>query len=99
LGRRTNQTVVFIAHARFMERLRDQAELAGIQVSVTEASYTSKCSFRDLEPVGKHDAYAGKRVKRGLFRASGGRCLNADIHGAYTMLRKVVPHALGNGMG
>ena len=102
MGRRTNQTVVFIAHARFMERLRDQAELAGIQVSVTEASSPAKCSFRDLEPIGKHDAYAGKRVKRvkrGLFRASGGRCLNADIHGAYTILRKVVPHALGNGMG
>jgi len=79
--------------------LRYKAELAGMQVIVTEESYTSKCSFLDLEPVGKHDAYAGKRVKRGLFRASGGRCLNADINGAYNILRKVVPNAFGNGIG
>src|SRR5262245_25778838 len=79
--------------------LRSTAELAGMRVIVTEESYTSTCSFLDLEPVGKHDAYAGKRVKRGLFRASGGRCLNADINGAYNILRKGVPNAVGNGIG
>jgi putative transposase len=99
LGRRTNQNFVFVPHARFIEMLRYKAELAGIQVIVTEESYTSKCSFLDLEPVGKHDAYAGKRVKRGLFRARGRRYLNADINGAYNILRKVVPNAFGNGIG
>ena len=99
LGKRTNQNFVFVPHARFVEMLRYKAELVGIHVVVSEESYTSKCSFLDLEPIGKQEVYAGKRVKRGLFRASTGRCLNADINGAFNILRKVVPDAFGNGIG
>lgn len=99
LGKRTNQNFVFIPHARFIQMLTYKAELVGIQVVVSEESYTSKCSFLDLEPVGKHETYAGRRVARGLFRASTGRCLNADVNGAYNILRKVVPNAFGNGIG
>jgi putative transposase len=99
LGKRTNQNFVFVPHARFVEMLQYKAELVGIQVVVSEESYTSKCSFLDLEPIGKHDVYVGKRVKRGLFQAAGGRRLNADITGAYNILRKVVPDAFGNGIG
>jgi putative transposase len=98
LGKRTNQTLVFVPHARFIEMLTYKAELVGIQVIVSEESYTSKCSFLDLEPVGNHDAYAGKRVKRGLYRASDGRRLNADVNGAYNIMRKVVPNAFGKGI-
>ena len=99
LGKRTNQNFVFVPHARFIEMLRYKAELVDIQVVVSEESYTSKCSFLDLEAVGKHDVYVGKRVKRGLFRASDGRCLNADVNGAFNILRKGVPDAFGNGRG
>jgi putative transposase len=99
LGKRTNQNFVFVPHARFIEMLRYKAALVGIQVVVSEECYTSKCSFLDLEPVGKHDVYAGKRVKRGLFQASDGRCINADINGAFNIMRKVVPDAFGNGIG
>ena len=98
LGRRTNQNFVFVPHARFVEMLRYKAELVGIRVIVSEEGYTSKCSFLDLEPVCKHELYAGRRVKRGLFRAGTGRCLNADINGAYNIMRKVVPDAFGNGI-
>ena len=103
LGKRTNQTFVFVPHAHFIAMLQYKAELVGIQVLVSEESYTSKCSFLDLEPVGKHDNYIGKRVKCGLFQAAGGRRLNADlnadVNGAYNILRKVVPNAFGNGIG
>ena len=99
LGKRTNQNFVFIPHARFIAMLRYKAELVGVQVMVGEESYTSKCSLLDLEPVGKHDVYAGKRVKRGLFRACTVRRLNADINAAYNIMRKVVPNAFGNGIG
>ena len=99
LGKRTNQNFVFVPHARFVAMLQYKAELVGIRVVVNEESYPSKCSFLDLEPVGKHDVYAGKRVKRGLFRAGDGRCLNADINGAYNIMRKVAPDAFGNGIG
>ncbi len=54
LGKRTNQNFVFVPHARFVEMLRYKAELVGIHVVVREESYTSKCSFLDLEPIGKH---------------------------------------------
>jgi putative transposase len=99
LGKRTNQNFVFVPHARFVEMLQYKAELVGIHVVVSEESYTSKCSFLDLELVGKHDVYVGKRVKRGLFQAADGRRLNADINGAFNILRKVVPDAFGNGIG
>jgi putative transposase len=106
LGRRTNQNFVFVPHARFVAMLRYKAELVDIRVVVSEESYTSKCSFLDLESVGKHEVYVGKRVKRGLFRASDGRCrasdgrcLNADINGAFNIMRKGVPDAFGNGIG
>ena len=62
-------------------------------------SDTCKCSFLDLEPIGKQEVSVGKRIKRGLFRASDGRCLNADSNGAYTILSKGVPDAFGNGRG
>lgn len=98
LGARTNQTFVQIPHARFIEMLTYKAQLNGIVVITTEESYTSKCSFLDSEPVCKHAQYAGKRVKRGLFRASDGRLINADVNGAYNILRKVIPNAFSNGI-
>ena len=64
----------------------------------TEESYTSKCSFLDLEPIKKHDQYQGKRIKRGLFRASDGQTINADVNGGYNIIRKVVPNAFADGI-
>jgi putative transposase len=99
LGRRTNQAFVHIPHARFIKMLTYKAQRVGISVITTEESYTSKCSFLDLEPVGKQAQYAGKRVKRGLYRANDGRCINADVNGAYNIVRKVIPNAFSNGIG
>ncbi|MCU0499580.1 MAG: transposase, partial [Anaerolineae bacterium] len=95
LGKRTNQNFVQIPHARFIEMLTYKAQLVGIAVIITEESYTSKCSFLDGEAVCKHEQYAGKRVKRGLFCASNGRLMNADTNGAYNIIRKVIPNAFG----
>ncbi|MBO0779214.1 MAG: transposase [Ktedonobacteraceae bacterium] len=91
IGKRNNQNFVQIPHARFIEMLSYKAQLVGIRVTITEESYTSKCSFLDNEPVCKHECYLGKRVKRGLFRAAGGQYINADINGSYNILRKVAP--------
>lgn len=98
LGKRTNQNFVQIPHARLIDMLSYKAQLAGIVVILTEESYTSKCSFLDLEPVQKHPHYAGRRVKRGMFRARDGRFINADVNGAYNILRKVIPNAFSNGL-
>jgi putative transposase len=91
LGKRTNQNFVAIPHAQFINMLTYKAELLGMRVVLTEESYTSKCSFLDLEPLESQQRYAGRRVHRGLFRANSGRTLNADINGSYNMIRKVAP--------
>lgn len=41
-----------------------------------------------------HNTYLGKRIKRGLFRSAKGILINADVNGAYNILRKVFPKAL-----
>jgi putative transposase len=67
MGKRNNQNFVSIPHARFIDMLTYKCKLVGIAVIVTEESYTSKCSFLDMEPIGKHETYLGKRVRRGIF--------------------------------
>jgi putative transposase len=98
IGKRNNQNFVQIPHARFIDMLTYKCQLVGIQVIVTEESYTSKCSFLDMEPIGKHEQYMGKRVKRGLFRSADGHCYHADVNGSYNIIRKVVPDAFSKGI-
>jgi putative transposase len=43
----------------------------------------------------KKHRFSGKRIKRGLYRASDGRLINADINGAGNTIRKVAPDAFG----
>jgi putative transposase len=98
LGKPTNQNFVSIPHAGFIRMLTYKAQRLGIKVILIDESYTSKCSFLDNEPVGKHQVYAGKRVHRGLFRASDGRHINADVNASYNILRQVIPNAMSNGI-
>ena len=87
-----------IDQAAFASKNLYNAQLVGIRVILTEESYTSKCSFLDLEPIGKHERYMGKRVHRGLFRSADGHCYHADVNGSYNIIRKVVPDAFGKGI-
>lgn len=70
----------------------------------TEESYTSKASFLDMDimPVfgTKKPAavFSGRRIKRGLYRASDGRLINADVNGGLNITRKVFPNAFANGI-
>jgi putative transposase len=106
MGKRTNQNFVQIPHARFIAMLTYKAKLVGIRVVITEESYTSKASLLDLDPLpvrksGDETTYtfSGKRVKRGLYRASNGREINADINGAGNIIRKVAPDAFRQAEG
>ena len=79
-----------------------KAELVGIQVTLTEESYTSKASFLDADPLPVYGdqnlpAFSGRRVKRGLYRAADGRHINADVNGSYNTIRKVAPDAYAQG--
>ena len=84
---------VAIPHARFIEMLSYKAELAGLRVRVSDESYTSKCSFLDLEPIEKRESYLGRRVHRGLFISAQGRRIQADVNGSYNIIRKEAPCA------
>jgi len=98
IGRRNNQQFTQIPHAKLIDKLRYKCQLAGIQVIVTEESYTSKTSALDLEEPIKQSAYKGKRVKRGLFKSAEGILINADINGSAQIIRKVFPNAFANGI-
>lgn len=89
IGKRNNQNFVQIPHSRFIEMLSYKAELLGIEVIETEESYTSKCSFLDDEPVKKHEKYAGRRIKRGLFKSAKNILINADINGSLNIAKKI----------
>ena len=68
--------------------LHYKCNLVEINVIVTEESYTSKCSFINNEEIKKKETYLGKRTKRGLYRGKNGRLINADINGAFGIMRK-----------
>jgi predicted site-specific integrase-resolvase len=95
-----DQNFCQIPHARFIEMLTYKAELVGITVKLTEESYTSQASFLDRDWLPTYDPnrkqepkFSGKRVKRGLYRASSTRYMNADLNGACNIIRKVAPKA------
>ena len=90
IGKVNNQNFVNIPYYKLLNMITYKCQLLGITVHVTEESYTSKCSFLDNEDVCKHEVYKGKRIKRGLFKTSDGRLINADINGALNILKKVI---------
>jgi len=88
LGKRTNQNFVQIPFYTLIEYIKYKAQEKNIEVITHGESYTSKCSFLDDEAICKHDIYAGRRIKRGLFRSKTGIEINADINAAYNIARK-----------
>lgn len=101
IGRRNNQNFVNIPHTKLINQLLYKGLLNGIEVIVTEESYTSKASFFDkdeLPTYGKSDnhKFSGKRIKRGLYRDSKGNIWNADLNGAGNIMRKCSDKAYKN---
>lgn len=88
IGKRNNQNFVSIPFNMFISMISYKATLEGINVKIVEESYTSKCSFLDNERICKHESYKGRRAKRGLFKTSFGKIINADINGAFNIIRK-----------
>ena len=88
IGKRNNQNFVSIPFNMFISMVSYKATLEGINVKIVEESYTSKCSFLDNEQICKHESYKGRRIKRGLFKTSFGKIINADINGAFNIIRK-----------
>jgi IS605 OrfB family transposase len=98
IGKRNNQSFVNIPHAKLIDMITYKSKLVGIDFIVTEESYTSKCSFIDLEPIKKHENYLGKRVKRGLFISNNKTKINADCNASGNIIRKEIPNAFADGI-
>jgi IS605 OrfB family transposase len=91
MGKRNNQDFVLIPFARLIQKISYKAEDNGIAIEMTDEEYTSKCSFVDNKPIEKKKQYAGRRIKRGLYRSKSGLILNADCNGSGNIGRKVFP--------
>lgn len=99
LGKRNNQSFTTIPHSLLLQMITYKAERHGINVIVTEESYTSKASFLDNDDIpvyGKEDTkktFSGKRIHRGLYCSKNGTHMNADVNGAANIMRKVFKKA------
>ncbi|MEH6888858.1 transposase [Bacillus sp. JJ864] len=98
-----NQSFCHIPHNLLIEMINYKAKRQGIMVEVVEESYTSKASFLDNDTIptyGEEDipVFSGKRIKRGLYRTKENKLLNADVNGAYNILKKAVPKAFADGI-
>ena len=95
IGKVNNQNFVNIPYGKLREKLEYLCQLNGIVYVKQEESYTSKASFwdRDEIPIYNNDNpknynFSGKRIRRGIYQCSNGKCLNADVNGALNILRK-----------
>ena len=95
LGRRNNQNFTGIPFNRLINMIQYKAEFFGIKVLIIEESYTSKSSFLDLDILPKFSdksstkyTFSGSRITRGLYKTKN-IVINADVNGAYNILRKV----------
>ncbi|MDY7022555.1 MAG: transposase [Cyanobacteriota bacterium] len=95
MTKQNNQTFVAMPTKRMIDRVKQLAEEYGIRVTLTEEAYTSKASYLDNDPLPKHGEkpstlkFSGRRVCRGMSKASNGKLINADCNGAANILRKV----------
>ncbi|MEG4144605.1 transposase [Microcoleus sp. Pol12B5] len=78
-----------IPHTQPIKFITCKTELLGIKVIVTQAHYTNKCRFGDLEPVGKKESYQGKIGKREWFRTWNESRINSDVNASLNIIRKV----------
>ena len=98
LGKATNQAFVSIPHQKLIDKICYKAELCGIQVILTEESYTSGTSFLDGELPQKEFYNKKRRVHRGLFVSNRGIKINADVNAAFQIMKKVIPNVFTDGI-
>ncbi|MGG3291187.1 transposase [Geobacillus stearothermophilus] len=99
LGTINNQNFVQVPYDMFINQLKYKCEEVGIKLIVTEESYTSGTSFLDGEAPTKENYNKNRRIKRGLFKSNKGILINADVNGAYQIIKKVSPNAFNKSYG
>lgn len=92
------QNFTYIPYDLFINQVKSKCEQNGIKCIKTEERYTSGTSFLDNEEPVKENYNKQKRVYRGLFVSKFGKTINADVNGAYQIMKKVVPDAFSKGI-
>lgn len=92
------QNFTYIPYDLFIKQVKSKCEQNGIKCIITKESYTSGTSFLDNENPIKENYNKNRRVSRGLFISNNGIKINADVNGAYQIMKKVVPDAFANGI-
>ena len=89
---------VTIPYVTLINQIKYKAKKVGIKVVMINESYTSGCSCIDDYEVSKECYNKKRRKKRGDFITNNGFHINADVNGAYNILRKYlennIPHCL-----
>ena len=86
------------AEGYLTEMVQYKAQNAGLNVILTEESYTSGTSFLDNEQPVKENYNKSRRKERGLFISNRGIKINADVNGAYQIMKKVFPNVSADGI-
>ena len=92
------QNFTYIPFDMLIKQIQSKCEEQGIEVVTTEEAYTSGTSFLDKEQPIKENYNKERRVYRGLFIANNGKTINADVNGAYQIMKKVVPDVFDEGI-
>ena len=92
------QNFIYIPYNLFIQMLAYKCENNGIKFIVNEEGYTSGTSFVDKEEPIKENYNKSRRIHRGLFIGNNGIKINADVNGAYQIMKKVIPNAFANGI-
>ena len=88
MGKKNNQHFVGIPYFTFIQMVSYKASMAGIEVKVVDEAYTSGTSYLDGEMPTKESYDKSRRLSRGRFRSNSGECINADVNGAYQIIKK-----------
>ena len=85
---------VTIPYVTLINQIKYKAKRSGIKVVMINESYTSGCSCIDDYEISKECYNKKRRKKRGNFVTNNGFNLNADVNGAYNILRKYLKEKL-----
>ena len=89
---------VTMPYVTLINQIKYKAKKVGIKIVMINESYTSGCSCIDDYIISKKCYNKKRRKKRGNFVTNNGFNINADVNGAYNILRKYlkndIPHCL-----
>ena len=83
-----------IPYVTLINQIKYKAKKVGIKVVMINESYTSGCSCIDDYEISKVCYNKKRRKKRGDFVTNNGFHINADVNGAYNILRKYLKGTL-----